>query len=82
MHIPVMSFLDKVRMRGKIIVAPVFQDEVSFSTEDRVFPLENLVGKACNSFQLIRRIGENEVESAIADVQEIEDIAVNSTDVF
>ena len=75
-----MSFLDKVRMRGKIIVAPVFQNEVAFSAEDRVFPFENLVRQGADSFQLIWRIGENEVESAVADIQEIENIAVDGTD--
>ena len=75
-----MPLLYKMWMGGKIIVCPVLQDKISLAAQDRVFPVENLVRKGIYALQFVWRIGENEIESAVADIQEIENVTVDGTD--
>ena len=77
-----MPLLYKVGMGGKIIVCTMLQDKITLAAEDRVLPVENLVRERVNALKLVWRIGENEVELAGADFQEIEDVAVDCADFF
>ena len=82
MHISVMPFFNKMRMLGKIIFPAVFQDKVPLAAQDGLFSVKNLVRKGIQAFQLIWWICKYEVKSTVAELQEVEHVAVDRPDFF
>ena len=82
MHISVMPFFNKMRMLGKIIFPAVFQDKVPLAAQDGLFSVKNLVRNCVQAFQLIWWICKYEVKSTVAELQEVEHVAVDRPDFF
>ena len=75
MHVSVPFFLDEGRMVREIVFLRMFQNKIAAGEEN--ISGKNLVRQGGKALEGIGRVSKNDIVSAGAKVQEVEDIAMN-----
>ena len=69
------ALLDEAGVPGEGVFTAVLEDKITVGVEDA--GAEHLVGEGVDAFKGIRGVGEDNVESFVADGQEVEDVGMD-----